>query len=207
MRIGTPRLLLAPVKPSDVDDLCALDADPAVMRFVNGGLPTPRRDISDWVIPRAQAEYAAHGTGLWTIRFHSDGTFAGWVSLRTPRHSSQSELELSYRLTAATWGRGVATEATLALITMAFDELEVNRIFASTHAANGGSQRIMQKMGMRLSAMHLSDRQIDSGFEHDEVEYELMASQWRARQPRHGVWAADDAITESWAPDHAQYSA
>lgn len=205
MVIDTPRLALAPVTDRDVDDLCRLDADRAVMRFVNGGIPTPRRDVADWVIPRAQAEFAAHGTGLWTIRRHADGSFVGWVSLRTPRHSNQDELELSYRLRTDGWGRGVATEATLALVTMAFDDLGTHRIFASTLAANTASRRVMQKLGMRLSAIHISDEQILSGFEREEVEYELMRTHWFGRIPRHASTAYRNQT--SWPPKHARHSA
>lgn len=205
MFIDTPRLALAPVTDDDLDDLFHLDADRAVMRFVNGGVPTPRRDVADWVIPRAQAEYAAHGTGLWTIRRHAGRAFVGWVSLRTPRHSNQDELELSYRLRTDGWGRGVATEATLALVTMAFADLGTQRVFASTLAANTASRRVMQKLGMRLSAIHISDEQILSGFEREEVEYELMRSQWVDRTPRHASAAYRNQAT--WPPKHARHSA
>lgn len=205
MFIGTARLQLAPVTDNDVDDLHALDSDRSVMRFVNGGIPTPRRDIADWVIPRAQAEYAAYGTGLWTIRRSAGGGFVGWTSLRTPRHSNRSELELSYRLRRDGWGRGIATEATTALVAMSFEQLATQRIFASTLAMNTGSRRVMQKLGMRLSAIHISDEQILSGFERDEVEYELMREHWFNRLPRHASRPPENR--PSWPPKHARHSA
>ncbi|NMO00327.1 GNAT family N-acetyltransferase [Gordonia sp. TBRC 11910] len=205
MFLGTARLMLAPVSDADLDDLFYLDTDSSVMRFVNGGLPTPRRDVADWVIPRAQAEYEAYGTGLWTIRRRAGGVFVGWVSLRTPRHSNQRELELSYRLRSDGWGRGIATEATRAVVGMSFEHLATQRIFASTLAANTASRRVMQKLGMRLSAIHISDEQILSGFERDEVEYELMSEQWFNRGPRH----SSEPVTHrtSWPPKHARHTA
>ncbi|MFW0790793.1 GNAT family N-acetyltransferase [Gordonia sp. CPCC 205333] len=205
MFIGTPRLRIAPVTDADVDDLHILDSDPSVMRFVNGGIPTPRRDVADWVIPRAEAEFSAYGTGLWTIRRRAGDAFVGWVSLRTPRHSNRSELELSYRLRSDGWGRGIATEATSVLVAMSFEQLGTQRIFASTLAMNTASRRVMQKLGMRLSAIHISDEQILSGFERDEVEYELMREHWLNRLPRHA--SRPPADRTSWPPKHARHSA
>ena len=64
MIIDTPHLRLRPVTTADVDDLVALDSDPAVMRYVSGGAPTPPETIAHWVVPRAIAALAA---GLFTL--------------------------------------------------------------------------------------------------------------------------------------------
>jgi RimJ/RimL family protein N-acetyltransferase len=41
----TDRLVLRPFTPHDADHLLALDNDPDVMRFINGGRPTNREAI------------------------------------------------------------------------------------------------------------------------------------------------------------------
>lgn len=64
MIVDTRRLWLRPVLPDDADLLVSLDADPLVMRYVSDGEPTSRAQIVDWTIPRARAEFAAHGTGI-----------------------------------------------------------------------------------------------------------------------------------------------
>ena len=45
--LETERLILRRFTPDDVDLVTALDADPAVMRYINGGRPTPRHEIRD----------------------------------------------------------------------------------------------------------------------------------------------------------------
>jgi RimJ/RimL family protein N-acetyltransferase len=40
--LETDRLVLRRLTEADVDNLYDLDSDPAVMRFLNGGTPTPR---------------------------------------------------------------------------------------------------------------------------------------------------------------------
>ncbi|GAA1480147.1 GNAT family N-acetyltransferase [Gordonia sinesedis] len=192
MFVETPRTLLRPVTDADVDELVALDSDPAVMRYVSGGAPTPRDVIVDWVLPRAVAEHRTRRGGLWTITDRRYGRFLGWMSLRSPRHSSRAELELTYRLRRESWGRGLATESARAIVVVAFDALTTDRVFASTTAANNASRRVIEKLGMRPSAVTLpGDRESrrhpalpdaeeaasdGSGI----LEYELLRRQWEA---------------------------
>ena len=49
--LETERLTLRRLVPDDVDAITALDADPAVMRYITGGLPTPREEIRDDYLP------------------------------------------------------------------------------------------------------------------------------------------------------------
>jgi len=49
--LETGRLVLRQFTMSDVDSLADLDADPDVMRFITGGLATPRDEIQDDVLP------------------------------------------------------------------------------------------------------------------------------------------------------------
>lgn len=183
MDLETARLRLRPVTMTDVDALVDLDSDPAVMRFVSGGHATPREVVEDWVLPRAEAERRANRTGMWAAIDRGPAGFLGWFALRCPRHSNRSELELTYRLRRAAWGRGLATEAARALMVMSFDDLAAERVFASTMAANLPSRRVMEKIGMRISAVRMEGAEAHAGARAGEVEYELLRAHWEATVP------------------------
>ena len=179
MIIETAHLVLRPITRDDAAALVELDSDPAVMRYVSGGHPTPRTMIEDWVIPRAIAEMSTRrGVGMFAAMDQRRGGFLGWFSLRAPRHSSRAELELTYRLRRAAWGHGIATEGSRALVQVAFDRLATDRLFAGTMAVNAPSRRVMEKSGMRLAALHQADDTAIDGYERGEVEYEILRSQW-----------------------------
>ncbi|GED98039.1 GNAT family N-acetyltransferase [Gordonia crocea] len=172
MIVDTPRLWLRPVLPDDAELFVALDADPLVMRFVSDGEPTSRAQIVDWTIPRARAEFAAHGTGIWTLIHKPTAEFAGWVALRRPRHGGRRrELELSYRLPRGMWGRGLATEAARAMVAAAFTAQPAERVFAGAAEENIASRRVLEKIGMRPASAR--------GGSVDE-EFEILRHQWRA---------------------------
>lgn len=178
--LNTARLRLRPVHADDVDRLVALDADPEVMRFVSGGPATSPQTVADWIIPRTQSQQRDHGTGMWLLFTHDD-RFAGWVQLRSPRHSRADELELSYRLPREVWGRGYAAEAAGALIAAMFTTTDTTRIFAGTHVVHTASRRVMERLGMRLAA---DSDATELAHPDAVVEYEILREQWAAARGR-----------------------
>ncbi|WP_199433336.1 GNAT family N-acetyltransferase [Qaidamihabitans albus] len=177
--LETGRLTLRRFTEADVDDLVRLDGDPEVMRLLTGGKPTPRAVIENEVLPGILCEYDRGPAGRWAAIERSTGEFLGWFALRPPDNDSSGDAELGYRLRAASWGRGYATEGTRALIRKGFTELGVRRVFAETMAVNLASRRVLEKAGLRYVRTFYPrwDEPID-GAEHGEVEYELHRIDW-----------------------------
>jgi len=64
--LETERLTLRRFTPDDLDDLVALDSDPAVMRYINGGRPTPHDEMRDDYLPWWLAYYdRGDAWGFW----------------------------------------------------------------------------------------------------------------------------------------------
>jgi RimJ/RimL family protein N-acetyltransferase len=174
--LDTERLLLRRFTVADVDDLVELDSDPEVMRFLTNGRPTPREKIERETLPRIIRDYERlRGLGRMAAIERSTGAFLGWIGLDPPESGGpDDELELGYRLRRSAWGRGYATEGSLALIRRAFDEFGVRRIWAQTMAVNLASRRVMEKAGLRyVRTFHLRWNDPIPGTEHGEVEYAL----------------------------------
>ncbi|HWF78524.1 MAG TPA: GNAT family N-acetyltransferase, partial [Caulobacteraceae bacterium] len=112
MEIETPRLLLRPTIAADLKDLHGLEQDPEVMRYLNGGRPTPLEPDADrgFLMPRGC------DVGVWTVIERATGGFLGWVSVVPEADGG----ELGYRFRREHWGRGFATEAAGAVIADAF---------------------------------------------------------------------------------------
>ena len=89
------------------------------------------------------------------------------------------EPELGYRLRAASWGLGYATEGSRALVDLAFRELGAERVFAETMAVNTASRRVMEKAGLRyVRTFHQEWPDRIEGDEHGDVEYALTRAEW-----------------------------
>src|SRR5207244_3243230 len=149
--LETERLLLRQFTEDDVDNLVELDSDPDVMRFVNGGRPTPRDEIENEVLPSFLDYYERFaGYGFWAAVEKSTGRFVGWFHFRPVHGADGDEVELGYRLRRSAWGRGYATEGSRALIRKGFAELGVQRVVAFTMVVNGASRRVMEKAGLKF---------------------------------------------------------
>lgn len=192
--LETQRLALRRFTADDVDNLYRLDGDPEVMRFLNGGVPTPREVIQTRILPGFIRSYEQFpGFGVWAAIEKTTGDFLGWLSLRPPEGGSPDNVTLGYRLRRAAWGKGYATEGARALIRKGFTELGVRRVYATTYEYNLASRRVMEKAGMtlvrrfRLTPADLShsgtferasDDISDDIWEGDEVEYALLKADW-----------------------------
>lgn len=168
----TERLSLRPITADDVDLLVALDADPEVMRFINGGKPRARAEVEE-IVQRALGH-------RWVAFYRSTQEFVGWHSLRP---SEPTARELGYRLRQASWGKGLATEGSLALIDLAFTRLGASRVWAQTMTVNTRSRRVMERCGLTFVRTFFGDWDyMIEGGEQGDVEYELTKSDWQSRR-------------------------
>ncbi|GAA0399865.1 GNAT family N-acetyltransferase [Microbispora corallina] len=181
--LETDRLRLRRFAETDLDDLAALDADPAVMRFLTGGRPIPREEVEGRILPRFLGYYERFsGLGYWAAEERATGAFLGWFEFRPLDEDDPGVVELGYRLNRAAWGKGYATEGSRALIDKGFAELGVRRVVAVTMAVNTASRRVMEKCGLRyVRTFHERWPDPIEGSEHGEVEYELVRADWAAR--------------------------
>ncbi|HEY7022267.1 MAG TPA: GNAT family N-acetyltransferase [Ktedonobacterales bacterium] len=188
--LETERLILRQFTEDDVKDLVELDSDPKVMRYLNGGIATPREAVEREILPRFLSYYERYDSfGVWAAIEKFSGAFIGWFSFRPHDEGHPDEVELGYRLRRVAWGQGYATEGARALIRKGFTELGVQRVTANTYEHNTGSRRVMEKAGMALvrryrptldeltteTSNHLSAGSVWDG---DEVEYALTKVDW-----------------------------
>ena len=178
--LETDRLLLRRFTEDDVDNPVELDSDPDVMRFINGGRPTPREEIERDVLPTFLGYYERFaGYGFWAAVEKSTGRFVGWFHLRPAEAAHPDEVELGYRLRRSAWGKGYATEGSRSLIQKAFTELGVQRVVAFTMVVNVASRRVMEKAGLRfVRTFHQPWPDYIEGEEQGDVEYALLRSEW-----------------------------
>jgi RimJ/RimL family protein N-acetyltransferase len=178
--LETERLVLRQFTEDDVENLVELDSDPDVMHFINGGRPTPRREIVGDVLPAFLDYYRRFaGYGFWAAIEKTSGQFVGWFHFRPATDAGPEEVELGYRLRKSFWGKGYATEGSRALIDKGFAELGVERVVAFTMVVNVASRRVMEKAGLRLvRTFHQPWSDYIEGEEEGDVEYALLRSEW-----------------------------
>ncbi len=149
--ILTERLILRELRPSDLEVLAKMNADPRVMEYFPGILS---REESDAFAGRVRAHWAQYGFGTWAVERREDGVFLGVTGLSHPRFEAHFTpcVEVGWRLAAPYWGKGYATEAAKAAVGLGFERLGLDQIVSFTAPQNRRSRRVMEKLGMSHSA-------------------------------------------------------
>jgi RimJ/RimL family protein N-acetyltransferase len=150
-RLETERLRLEPWGDGHRDVLVAINREPAVMRYINGGVGVPHV-ASLAQSERIAAHWARFGFGLWAVVERASGETCGFVGLSHPLWFPEEiqHVEVGWRLHPAAWGRGFATEAGAAAMSAGFDELGLDRLVSYIHVDNTRSRAVSLRLGMEL---------------------------------------------------------
>src|SRR6516225_11748563 len=146
--LTTPRLTLRAFEADDAEQLFPHASNPNVTRFTLWDHHKTLADTLVFVRDYAQLRYREGTTEPYAITMFPDlcpigscGCF--WASI--PNRT----MELGYWVAEPFWGKGIAVEASRALIGLAFREFEPERMQARVIAGNMASLRVLDKLGFR----------------------------------------------------------
>jgi RimJ/RimL family protein N-acetyltransferase len=195
--LRTERLLLVPLAGRHLELEVQLDSDPEVLRFISGRARS-RDEVLASHTQRMALASRVDGLGFW-MAFGSDGGAADWtppaseeesefigLMMLPPAHGPDQPddptvTDLGYRLLRRYWGKGLASEASRALLRHAFETVGQSRVIAQTMAVNTGSRRVMEAIGMRYVRTYFPSWDDPlPGADLGEVEYEMTRAMWEA---------------------------
>ncbi len=143
----TERLRLRQWRDADRGPFAALCADPRVMEFLTSDRD---RAAADAAIDKWQSRIAQIGWGFWAVELKRINAFIGFAGMQVPAepHPFLPCVEIGWRLAAAHWGSGYATEAGKDVLRIAFEVLSLQEVVASTAIGNRRSSAVMERLGM-----------------------------------------------------------
>lgn len=143
--LETERLVLRPVAESDFEDLCNLNSDPDVMRYLGRGHPLTHAETRA-KLDRMLAHWQEKGFGVWSVYHRHNTEYVGRCGLATTHNLGAAEVAYSFH--RRFWGQGLATEACRRVLQYSFEVLLLPRVVAVARVENVASQRVMVKLGM-----------------------------------------------------------
>ena len=151
--LDTERLRLRPIQMADLDALHRQWTEPGVRRYLWDDEIIPRETV-EAVIRSSLDSFAAKGYGFWMLLTKEGDELIGFCGLRAA--DEEEKIELLYGLSESWWGRGLAVEASQAVIDYGRAKCGLTRILAITDAPNRASVRVMEKLGMKFDkrALH-----------------------------------------------------
>jgi ribosomal-protein-alanine N-acetyltransferase len=148
--LRTTRLHLRPFRADDAARVHVLIDDAGIARnTLTIPHPYPPGLAERWIAGHAD-EWASGRKGTWALCL-TDGELVGAAGLYL--ELTHRRAELGYWIARTHWGRGLATEAVLALVDHAFDDLALERVFAHHLPWNPASGRVLTKAGLRREGL------------------------------------------------------
>jgi ribosomal-protein-alanine N-acetyltransferase len=175
--IETERLLLRELRPADEDDIHEYASDPEVVRLMIWGPNTREatREFLDRAL-QAQTQWPRADVGL-AIELKSERRMIGSIGLRM-KDGGNHTADFGYVLNRKYWGHDYMTESARAILNVAFNQLNLHRVWATCHAQNRASYRVMEKLGMRREALFVKNV-MEKGEWRDTYLYAILAEEWR----------------------------
>ena len=172
VHINTARLELRELTGGDLAAFTAYASSPPVAHVQHS---------SPWTTEECQEYLAFHlthqqeeGRTIFplAIILPAEQRLIGICTLHIRQHDAR-EAELGYGLHPDYWSYGYATEAAQALLSVAFTQLHLHRVFALCDANNRASERVMQKIGMQQEG-HLRENRRWRGRWYDNLLYSIL---------------------------------
>lgn len=170
----TERLILREILPTDIDGMFELHSDPEVHRFL-GNKTVKSKEETNNLINFVRQQYIDFGIGRWAIIDKSTNNFIGWTGLEfvtVLTNNHKNYYDLGYRLIRKYWGQGIATETAIASLEYAFEKLKTDEVFARADSENIGSNKILEKVGLKFIETFNLDGIKHNWYKIDRNDYE-----------------------------------
>jgi ribosomal-protein-alanine N-acetyltransferase len=141
----TPRFVIRNFSPEEQAIYISLFDDERVTLH----LPDRSRKEHIEVFKKALADYTEHkALGRWGLFNNTDGDFIGLCLLRT-YNDEDGKIELGYVIHQKYWGKGIASEMAIIMIGYTLTHTNAKEIVAVTTLENIGSQKVLEKAGLK----------------------------------------------------------
>lgn len=179
--LETERLLLRRFTPDDFDALFAMHSRPDVARYLYWGArdeaevrATLEKKIAFRAI-RSEGDVLAFAVVLKATNEVVADVILQLVS------EEHRQGEIGFIVHPDHQGHGYATEASRALLQLAFEDLKLHRVVGHLEARNEASARVLEKLGMRREA-HFVENEYVKGEWQSGLIYAILDREWRAER-------------------------
>jgi [ribosomal protein S5]-alanine N-acetyltransferase len=139
---------LRPWKNTDLDSLVKFANNKKIADNLTDKFPYPYTEEYG----KAFIDYTKSHNPLIVFAIDIEGQAVGGIGVHPQTDISRKNAELGYWLAEPYWGNGIISEAVKIIIPYAFQNFEINRIYARPFESNIASQRVLEKAGFTFEA-------------------------------------------------------
>lgn len=174
-QITTPRVVLRWISEDDIDGLYEIFSDPKVMRYWST-TPLENREAAAALQREIAAGNENNTMFKWGLALRDSNLVIGTTTL-FHLNLDNGRAEIGYAMGSAYWGKGYMNEALGALVSHAFNVMNLRRLEADVDPRNGASIRTLEKLGFQREGF-LRERWHVNGEIQDALFYGLLRREW-----------------------------
>lgn len=144
--IETARIILRKFVLEDYAAVLQLNADPLVQRYTGDILIRTEAEAKKTITEIWLKEYEQYGYARWAVYYKPDNKVIGFAGLKYLPAVGQTDL--GFRIVPEYWGKGITSEVAGPIVSYGFNELALERIFATVMPENVASAKVIQKTGL-----------------------------------------------------------
>ncbi|OWP84787.1 hypothetical protein BWK59_03445 [Flavobacterium davisii] len=176
--LETPRLIMRPLTIEDVEILHKIDSNPNVHEYLWNA---PATDINQtkFVINAILSQYIKHKIGRYGIILKETNEFIGWGGLKFNENTvnnHQDFYDIGICITQEYWNKKLGFEVFHAWIKYTFKHLNLPKLYAYTQTKNYSSNKMAEKIHMRLTNEFIYDDQNWNWYELGILKYDMIIS-------------------------------
>lgn len=161
---------------TDVDDMFELDSNPEVHKYL-GKNPINTKAQAEAAIAFIRTQYLERGIGRFATIEKSSGNFIGWSGLKLNTGeietlgTKKEFYDIGYRFMPKYWGKGYATESSIAVLDYGFQNLKLDLICGAAETGNTASNAILQKIGLQYIEQFPYESEMVNWYELKKEDY------------------------------------
>ncbi|MBS0198355.1 MAG: GNAT family N-acetyltransferase [Planctomycetes bacterium] len=175
--LTTRELTLRPYAPADVPSLVRL-CSPREIAATTALIPHPYTEVhARSFIEQMQGGWDRGDGFVYAMTRTVDGELVGSMGLKIDQ--AQQRAEVGYTVSVPCWGRGYATQALEAVLSVAFGTLALRRVYAYYFVENAASGRVLEKCGFQREGL-LRGHVLKWGEPRDMIVMGMLKGDWEA---------------------------
>lgn len=142
--LETERIIMRQLTIADAADFYSLNLDEAVLQYTGDQPFESIQTATDFLANYDQ--YSRYGVGRLAVIDKVTSEFLGWCGLKFS--NDKNEYDIGFRFYKKHWNKGYATETARECLDYGFKQLHIEKIVGRAMAANFGSIKVLEKLGM-----------------------------------------------------------
>jgi [ribosomal protein S5]-alanine N-acetyltransferase len=174
MHIETPRLIIREFNMEDWIEVHKYASNPKVTEYMLWG-PNDEDETKSYINQQTINQKTIDRTDYeFGVILIDTNKLIGGCGI----YIKEQNAEIGYCFNSEYWGNGYASEASNAILKLAFENFKVHRVFATCRPGNIGSAKVLRKIGMKKEG-HLREHIWSKGKYHDSYLFSILADEYK----------------------------